>query len=458
MNAFDKAYLNIINEWNSNLLLEANIKSLTSNIQQRLIGNKSYQELNDEEKEELQDDIDATLRYIERKVNEITDNKQYQSWIYNILKSNEIDYKDMKPISNALLDFNKLNKRPDLKPQQKNIQNYSTLNELNEFIDNFKTEHKLQTNIYKKLKKVYKNSEFTVYFINKDQYIECNKLFGGIDYFNTGWCVAKSEEHFNNYIYAEPDKFNGYFAFIKDNKPFALLHYGSGQFKDTSDDTLKDNNPNIIDCLYNIDSSLNSYVDNRDLSYYKEFIEEKWLQANPNKSKEEFIAYYIGGKYNKETNTINCNGNSFKFKDEWFDENGTFNFTFTNTSDTLNHMFFNCKKLRTLPNNFTIPEGTKYCVEMFDGCVNLEKLPDNFTIPKGVIDCTWMFRECKKLKELPDKFTIPSSVRACPWMFTECDSLEKLPDNFSIPKFSIHNDIFTYTPIETIYDIEDLLK
>ena len=461
MNRFEQAYLNIINEWNSNLLLEANLKSLIPMIQKvslRIYGKNTYQELSDEKKQDFRKYINNYLNWIERQVNAITDNKQYQSWIYGILKDQE-NVSDILPkLKSILIDFEKLCKRPDLKPQQKNIQNYSTLNELNEFIDNFKTEHKLQTNIYKNLKKVYKNSEFTVHFIVKDQYEECNKLFGGTEVFNTGWCVAKNEEHFNNYIYAEPDKYNGYFLFIKDNKPFALLHYGSGQFKDTSDDTLKDNNPNIIDCLYHIDNSLNLYVDNRDLSYYKEFIEEKWLQANPNKSKEEFIAYYIGGKYNKETNTIDCKGNSIRFKDEWLDKNGTFNFNFINTSETLNYMFMGCKKLRTLPNNFTIPTGTKYCIEMFDGCINLEKLPDKFAIPESVIDCTWMFRECKKLKKLPDKFTIPSSVRACPWMFTECDSLEKLPDNFSIPKFSIHNDIFKYTPIETTYDIEDLLK
>ena len=460
MNRFEQAYLTIINEWNSNLLLEATLKSLTPLIQDdyfRLSNVKDYKDLTESDKQKLQKYIDGYLRYIEKMVNELTDNAQYQSWIYNLIKNKELPINDISPVKSALLDFIKLCKRPDLTPTQRNIQNYYTLKDLKNFINSFKEEHNLQSDIYNNLKKIYSNKEFTVYFINPDQYEECNKLFGGIDYFNTGWCIAKNKEHFNGYIHANSDKYNGYFVFIKDNKPFALLHYGSHQFKDTSDETLKTNNSNIIDCLYNISNKLYEYTSG-DLSYYKEFIKEKLLKDNPNSSKEDIIAMEIGGEYNKETNTIDCKGNDVRFKDEWFDENGTFNFTFINMSNSLGYMFMNCKNLRILPNNFTIPQGTKYCQEMFDGCINLEKLPDNFTIPNSVKDCTWMFRECSKLKELPNNFTIPSSVQSCSWMFTECSSLEKLPDNFSIPKFSIHDDIFKYSPIETTYDIEELLK
>ena len=461
MNRFEQAYLNIINEWNSNLILEANLKSLIPMIQKvslRLYGKNTYQELSDEKKQDFQKYINSYLNWVERQVNAITDNKQYQSWIYGILKDQE-DVSDILPkLKSILIDFEKLCKRPDLKPQQKNIQNYSTLNALNEFIDNFKTEHKLQTNIYKKLKKVYKNSEFTVYFINEDQYEECNKLFGGTEVFNTGWCIAKNDEYFYRYLQDTPDKYNGYFLFIKDNKPFALLHYGSGQFKNTSDETLHTNNPNIIDCLYNIDSSLNLYVDNNDLSYYKEFIKNIWSKNNPNKSKEEFIAYYIGGEYDHKTNTIDCKGNKIYFKNDWLDENGTFDFTFINTTDNWSNMFNECTKLKKLPENFSIPNGIKYCYEMFNDCTSLEKLPNNFNIPNTVVDCTWMFFNCKKLKELPKAFTIPKSVDQCPWMFSGCSSLENLPDNFSIPKYSNCAGIFDSTPIAETYDIEDLLK
>ena len=66
MNRFEQEYIKIINEWNSNLILEANLKSLIPNIQQQLIGNKSYNDLNDNEKQELQDNINKQLNDIEQ--------------------------------------------------------------------------------------------------------------------------------------------------------------------------------------------------------------------------------------------------------------------------------------------------------------------------------------------------------------------------------------------------------
>ena len=221
MNRFEQEYIKIINEWNSNLLLEANLKSLIPNIQQQLIGNKSYNDLTDVEKRQLQNNINKQLNDIEQQVNNITDNKQYQSWIYNVLKNKEVGLDDLNPLKSIILDFEKLSKRPDIKSNQKNIQNYSTLNDLHEFIDSFKEEHNLSENIYKNLKKIYSNKEFTVYFINKNQYEECNTLFGTQGYFSTGWCIAKNEEHFNEYLTINKDKYNGYFVFIKDNKPYA---------------------------------------------------------------------------------------------------------------------------------------------------------------------------------------------------------------------------------------------
>jgi len=430
MNKFEQAYLNIINEWNSNLLLEANLKSLIPNIQQKLIGNRTYSELTDKEKENLQNDIKLFLDTIKDKVNEITDNKQYQSWIYTCLKNNEINLtpNNVNKLKSLLLEFTRLCKRPDLKPNQRNIENYKSFNDLFAFVDSFKEEHKLQSNIYKNLKKIYSNDEFTVYFINSNQYEECNKLFGGNEYFNTGWCIAKNKEHFNRYIQDEQDKYNGYFVFIKDNKPFALLHYGSQQFKDTSDKTLKTDNLNVIDCLYHINNNLDNYNKN-DLKYYKNQI---FLKENPNATKEDLIAFEIGGEYDLKTNTIDCKGNYVHFKNEWLDENGTFNFNLINTSNNWNYMFYTCSNLLKLPDNFKIPENIKYCTSMFSYCINLKELPNNFTIPNNVQRCDLMFYECKKLKELPKSFTIPEN--------------------------SSYKDIFYYSGLEGKYNPKDLLR
>ena len=433
MNRFEQAYLNIINEWNSNLLLETNLKSLIPLIQDdyfQTAGIKSYNDLNDYDKQVVQDYIDQVLKYIENKVNEITDNKQYQSWIYNILKNKEVKFDgDMKQIINAILEFTRLCKRPDLKPNQRNIENYKSLNALLQFIDSFKEEHKLQNNIYKNLKKVYNNDEFTVYFINSDQYDECNKLFGGNQYFNTGWCIAKNEEHFDGYINDDSDQYDGYFVFIKDNKPYALLHYGSNQFKDTSDQTLITNNPNIIDCLIHINDDSDSYKYD-DLAYYYKHL---FLKENPNKTVEDWIAYQIDGEYDPKTKTIDCNGHRVKFKKEWLDENGTFDFTFINTSDDWSYMFSDCAEY-------------------------LIKLPDTFVIPTNVIDCYCMFDKCINLKELPENFTIPNTVKNCNYMFYKCINLKKLPEDFTIPKNNNYNNIFKESGLDGKYKIKDLLR
>ena len=481
MNRFEQEYIKIINEWNSNLLLEANLKSLIPNIQQQLIGNKSYNDLTDNEKQQLQNNINKQLNDIEQQVNNITDNKQYQSWIYNVLKNKEVDLNDLNPLKSLILDFEKLSKRPDIKSNQKNIQNYSTLNDLHEFIDSFKEKHNLSENIYKNLKKIYSNDEFTVYFINKNQYEECNILFGTQGYFSTGWCIAKNEEHFNEYLTINKDKYNGYFVFIKDNKPYALLHYGSYQFKDDSNKKLEINNPNILDCLLYINDNINDYYKD-DLLYYGK---QLFLKEHPNPIKEELIAFEIGGEYNKETKTIDCKGKQVKFKNEWLDEHGTFDFTFINTSKDLSYMFYNCKNLIKLPNNFAIPNNVVSCYNMFLNCLNLTKLPNSFNIPNNVKQCCGMFYKCENLIKLPDTFKIPNNVEDCSdmfygcnnltklpndftipnnividcrHMFEGCKSLTKLPNNFSIPKYCKYYKIFSDSGLEDKYNIEDLLK
>ena len=440
MNEFNKTYLNIINEWNSNILLEATLKSLIPNIQQELLHGKEYKDLDDIEKQDLEVILKSMLDQVENDVYKITDNKQYQSWIYEILKNKEVPIIDLSPIKSVLMDFIKLCKRPDLKPNQRNIQNYPTLKDLREFINSFKSEHKLQNGIYFELKQIYKNSEFTIYFINKDQFDECNKLFGGNEYFNTGWCVAKNENHFNSYIYEHKDKYNGYFVFIKDNKPFALLHYGSGQFKDTSDESIKIDDKNIIDCLLHINNNIKEY-NKSDLNYYCKLL---FNQQNPNATKEDFIAFQIGGTYDPKTKIIDCKWNRVDFKDDWLDENGTFDFTFINIMDCVG-MFSDCRHLRKLPDNFTIPKGVNDCFGMFDLCYELEELPNIFTIPNGVVNCNNMFSGCHSLKKLPDNFSIANSVSKCRAMFEDCRSLSKLPDNFKLPThIKMANRMFNY--------------
>ena len=146
------------------------------------------------------------------------------------------------------------------------------------------------------------------------------------------------------------------------------------------------------------------------------------------------IAKYYGGTYIIETNTIDCNGHQILFKNEWLNEQGTFEFKLTNFSNTCQNMFGDCVNLTHLPEDFIIPEGVINCMGMFGDCVNLTHLPENFTLPSTLKSCQYMFEKCTSLTHLPKKFTLPSNVRYADNMFEKCTSLTELPELFSLPE------------------------
>lgn len=158
--------------------------------------------------------------------------------------------------------------------------------------------------------------------------------------------------------------------------------------------------------------------------------------------KYQQIAAEIGGEYVIETNTIDCKGNKVWFKNNWLNENGSFDFKLINTNNNWSNIFYDCDKLTYLPEDFTIPEGITDCSCMFKNCYKLTHLPEDFTIPEGVTDCSYMFENCYELTHLPEDFTIPNTVVNCNGMFYFCESLTDLPDNFHIPKEAKHTIIF----------------
>ena len=141
--------------------------------------------------------------------------------------------------------------------------------------------------------------------------------------------------------------------------------------------------------------------------------------------KYQKIAEEIGGEYIPETNTIDCKRNKVYFKNDWLDENGSFDFKLINTSNDWSFMFNYCTQLKYLPDDFIIPDDVKDCSSMFQKCTQLKYLPENFTIPESVKDCDSMFFGCYQLVELPPMFHIPYNCHSFN-IFFGCDALHKL--------------------------------
>ena len=420
-------------------ICEGTVKSLIPLIQQDLLNGKKYQDLTDKQKERLQRDIENECAYVQSIVEDMTSNKQYQSWLYDILAQADKNIaEDYEVIEQCLKHFEQLCRRPDLTANQKNIQNYKTFQDLQQFILDFQTNTKFDKKIYNCFKLLYSNNKFDIYLINENQYEDCNRLFGGNDYFNTGWCVAKSESYFNNYLTEYQDNYNGYIVWITklDNKPFGLLHYGSGQFKDCSDKAIKDQSDEVLDVLIHLNDAMSWYdittsnTMGKDLLFYSFPL---WKYQNPNLVLGQYIAEQIGGKFDIKNKVLDCCNKQFKFENQWLDQDGTFDFTIINATNNWSSMFRNCERLSHLPENFIIPEGVMNTYNMFESCKQLEWLPKNFTIPNTVINCSEMFYGCFELTELPQNFRLGNSVQYCTKMFGGCTAIQKLPEGFTIP-------------------------
>ena len=115
MDKFNKIYSNFLN----NIILEGNVNGLTTLFQENYFATnriKSYNDLNEEQKQYLQQYINTRIKQTEQKVNNITSNADYKSWIYDILKNKDKDiYEDNIVIKDIINDFDKIIKRSDLK-------------------------------------------------------------------------------------------------------------------------------------------------------------------------------------------------------------------------------------------------------------------------------------------------------------------------------------------------------
>jgi len=218
------------NEYIQNLITEANVNSLTPMIQDFLLKNmfmyknKKYNDLTDEEKIKLNDNIKYSKdRYIED-VNSITSNPQYQSWIYELLANKLIFSEDYDKVSKLLEQFDKVKKSGNWK-SSKNILDYKTFSELHkvvsEFIINNKSSVALNLGNNKLL---FTNGEFKVVELIK--FHDAEHLLR-----DTGWCV-QNKDTFNYYV-------SPFYLILKNNKQYALIHFNSHQIKDVHDDVFK---------------------------------------------------------------------------------------------------------------------------------------------------------------------------------------------------------------------------
>ena len=68
-NQYYNNYINLIYQWNTKIILQANLKSLTILIQNKFLKGKNYQQLNDLQKSQLQNNINNDSFPIGKSIN-----------------------------------------------------------------------------------------------------------------------------------------------------------------------------------------------------------------------------------------------------------------------------------------------------------------------------------------------------------------------------------------------------
>lgn len=286
-----------------------NIKSLNNIFQEEYFrenGYKNYHDIPENKRFELNNYIQEKSKEIEDQLKkDLKNNIQYISWFYDIIKSKEKSLDDYKEIINIILEFNKIKNSLNLTKDEKNIQNYKTFSDLQKFVVNFKEENKKYNKTDFPL--IYSNSKYNLYKIDKSNKDKFQELYGKNGY-NLAWCIAnKNQSYFNQYL----KEYGGYYILwlTNNNKPFALFHDGSSQFKDIHNHELEDDSEEVLDGLAKGCKPTNF---ENDLEYYKiSLIKYK----NPDISDSElFVKLNPNAKLNKD-GTIDYDGYVYLSKD-----------------------------------------------------------------------------------------------------------------------------------------------
>lgn len=219
----------------NNILLEDTVNDLISGWQAKWLLQKNkfgkgYKDLTDDEKKELNKYLEELKEKYIKYVNEITDNKEYRSWVFKLLKNLKIRLPEDSVIMKELLEqYTILKRNPNFK--DKEILKFKSYGDLAEIIDNFTLKHQSKITNIGKNKVILVDGNFKV--LELTNYEDSVHLLKP-----TKWCV-KHIENFEDYLYTiddyydkEENEIQPFYLFLKDDKQYALVHFGSNQLKD----------------------------------------------------------------------------------------------------------------------------------------------------------------------------------------------------------------------------------
>ena len=238
------SFLDRYNYYKKQIICEGNVRQLSGIIQQMNINlqwnnDTSWNDLTTEQQQEIDNAVKQDLLDIQTKVEQATNNKQYQSWIYDQLVKAKYRYEeDFPKIVDLVKQFEKMSRSQKLTSDERNIQNYKSFSDLHKFVRDFINENKKYDDFTFPL--FYKNDKYYMYEITDDYYQQFSNFINAHD---IAWCV-KEEYYF--------EKYGAPFYLItnSNNKAVALFHGQSNQFKDIHDNPMENNHDDLlIDCI-----------------------------------------------------------------------------------------------------------------------------------------------------------------------------------------------------------------
>ena len=256
---------------------------------QKEVTKKPYNQLSKQEQQNVQDYINKRTTEIKTQVNNVTQNPQEQSWIYDRLFDKSILTEDLAKVKDIIAKFNSV--KNSSKFERKEIMSYMDFSDLYRTVTDFIKEGANSDIIF--------DYDKNKIILDKDGYkaIEIDSFEDGEFLLqDTGWCV-QYEDTFNSY---KPP----FFIILKDNKKYALLHPQSGQLKDTDDETMERENidPKFIQFIKDVLDVTNSSIYIQGATYDDYFDDEDSVFGDfailmGSYTTEEIMKYFDNNKH-----------------------------------------------------------------------------------------------------------------------------------------------------------------
>ena len=222
--------------WYKKYIIAANVNQLSTLFQSE-ITSTPFKELSKEQQNDIINHINKRKNEIKEQVNSITDNPQYQSWIYEMLINKSIIFpEDIEKTQETIKSYAKISKSSNLPKEYKNIFYFKSFNELYSILSKYGKD-------YSSKNKIFNFGENEVIYNKNDISIAKLMDFNKSEFLlqGTNWCV-KYINSFNRY---KPP----YYIVAQNNKKTALIHFPTKQFKDIDDNSYQIKN--IDDNLQN---------------------------------------------------------------------------------------------------------------------------------------------------------------------------------------------------------------